>query len=196
MAYVGRKPTRGCIFCGRQDHKRDVENLILDRGKQAFVMMNRFPYNSGHLMVAPFRHVAAIERMTPAEQAELSALVQKSVVILKRAFSPEGFNIGMNLGRVAGAGVEHHLHVHVVPRWNGDTNFMPVSAETKVISEALAQTYKRLRPEFQVSRRKPARDRQRRGLETSPTMLRLPAAVGKQGHHPKRVASLFSRRLT
>jgi ATP adenylyltransferase len=107
-------------------------------------MMNRFPYNSGHLMVAPLKHIGDLEDLTPQELLDLSTLVKKAVTLLRGAINPQGFNIGMNMGSIAGAGITDHLHVHVVPRWSGDTNFMPVVGKTKVLPESLANTYEKL----------------------------------------------------
>jgi len=139
---------RHCLFCNLHKAKNDAQNLVLYRGRHAFVVMNRFPYNNGHVMVAPVRHTATIETLSAAESAELVKLVQKSLAVLRRALKPHGFNVGVNLGRVAGAGVVGHAHVHVVPRWLGDVNFMPLLAETKVISEHLSETYASLRRQF------------------------------------------------
>lgn len=135
---------RHCLFCNLLKSKDDAQKLILYRGRRAFVVMNRFPYNNGHVMVAPTRHTATIETLSVEESAELFGLVQRSLSVLRRALRPQGFNVGANLGRVAGAGVVGHVHVHVVPRWLGDVNFMPLLAETKVISEHLTETYERL----------------------------------------------------
>jgi ATP adenylyltransferase len=143
---------RHCLFCNLLKTKDDAQNLILYRGKRAFVVMNRFPYNNGHVMVAPTRHTANMETLSAEESAELFKLVQKSLAVLRRAVKPQGFNVGANLGRVAGAGVAGHVHVHIVPRWLGDVNFMPLLSETKVISEHLAETYARLRREFRSSK--------------------------------------------
>ena len=142
----GGKRERGCLFCRLYRSRDDVANLVVARGRLGFVALNRFPYNNGHLMVAPVRHVATPERLTAAEARELWELAARSVRALKQALRPQGFNLGANLGRVAGAGVAGHLHLHVVPRWNGDTNFMPVTGQTKVISEHLVATAARLRP--------------------------------------------------
>ncbi len=136
---------RGCLFCRLRRQRCDEENLVLARGRLGFVVMNRYPYNNGHLMVAPNRHVADIERLRADEWQEMLGLVQASMRALRLEMKPEGYNVGMNLGRVAGAGVAHHLHVHIVPRWLGDSNFMPLLAETKVISEHLADSYRRLK---------------------------------------------------
>ena len=145
-----RMNEEGCIFCDlpAEDRGHDRDNLILHRGKLSFVIMNRFPYNNGHLMVVPYQHTGSLERLSAEERLELMDLVARSVAVLQRAFSPHGFNIGMNLGRTAGAGIDEHLHFHIVPRWNGDTNFMPVLADTKVISAGLMETYDRLKEFF------------------------------------------------
>lgn len=147
---VGQNSTarRHCIFCRLLKEKDDAANLILHRGRSAFVMMNRFPYNNGHVMVAPTRHVSTFEKLGAEEGAELFKLVQKSLAVLRRGLKPHGFNVGANLNRVAGAGVAGHVHVHIVPRWQGDVNFMPLLSETKVISEHLAETYDRLKRQF------------------------------------------------
>jgi ATP adenylyltransferase len=135
---------RSCLFCNLRKAKDDAANLVLYRGKYAFVVMNRFPYNNGHVMVAPNRHVATLEKLSAEEGAEMFRLVQKSLAVLRRGLKPQGYNVGANLGRVAGAGVAGHVHVHIVPRWQGDVNFMPLLSETKVISEHLTETYDRL----------------------------------------------------
>jgi ATP adenylyltransferase len=136
------------LFCHLLKSKDDPASLILHRGPRAFVVMNRFPYNNGHVMVAPNRHVATFEKLTAEEGAELFRLVQKSLAVLRRQLKPQGFNVGANVGRVAGAGVAGHVHIHIVPRWLGDVNFMPLLAETKVISEHLSETYDRLQKVF------------------------------------------------
>ena len=137
--------TEPCIFCSRISQKTDKKNLILLRYESAFIIMNRFPYNNGHLMIVPNRHTGDLIQLRPKEKNNLFQLIQWSVRALEMVMKPHGFNIGMNLGRVAGAGVEDHLHFHVVPRWNGDTNFMPILTDTKVISEALTKSYRKLR---------------------------------------------------
>lgn len=139
-----------CVFClvAQSSGEKDDELLVVHRSKNAFVIMNRFPYNTGHIMIVPYRHVSKIEELRPEELHELSELIVVSVKALKIEYNPEGFNIGMNIGRVAGAGIEGHVHVHIVPRWTGDSNFMPVVAETKVISESLKETYIRLKKAF------------------------------------------------
>ncbi len=139
--------TPACIFCAvlAADPVQDRTNLLLWRGRQAFVILNRYPYNSAHLLVVPGRHLRDVTRLAPEECAELMALLQRMVALLTEVYRPQGFNAGMNLGEVAGAGIADHLHLHLVPRWAGDTNFMPVVGHTKVLPEALAQTYDRLR---------------------------------------------------
>ena len=137
-----------CIFCPGEKRKKDEERLILYVSPQIMVIMNRYPYNNGHLLVAPVRHVAGLESLSDGETLELLQMVRRSIDILKETMSPEGFNVGLNLGRVAGAGMEEHLHFHVVPRWNGDTNFMTVHGEVRVIPEHIKETYKKLRPRF------------------------------------------------
>jgi len=142
------KKPRGCIFCKIAREKKDKKNYVLFRGKWNYVLLNNYPYNSGHLMVVPFKHVKNLEDLTDEELYEHFKIVRESVKNLKKVFKPEGFNIGINIGRVAGAGVENHIHTHIVPRWSGDTNYMPVIADTKVIPEALKQTYNRLKEFF------------------------------------------------
>jgi ATP adenylyltransferase len=145
MAYVEVSQPTGCIFCEKPAQEADRENLILHRGETAFVILNAFPYNNGHLMVAPYRHTADLESLTAEECAEVMALAQWCTRLLRAAFRPDGFNLGMNLSRIAGAGIADHLHLHLVPRWSGDTNFMPVIGETKVLPDSLEQTYAKLR---------------------------------------------------
>jgi ATP adenylyltransferase len=138
----------GCFLCESLLKDDDAAALVLARSDEAFVILNAYPYNPGHLMVATNRHVGELDALSPTEMADAGALVQRSVRALRDSSSPDGFNVGMNLGRVAGAGVPGHLHWHVVPRWNGDTNFMPVVGETKVLPELLVETYERLLPLF------------------------------------------------
>ncbi len=145
---VAKGEPEGCIFCELPRLGDDAEARILARAERAFAILNAFPYNPGHLMVAPFRHLGELEEMTPEELADVDRLLQRSVVALKAEMEPHGFNLGMNLGRVAGAGIPDHVHWHVVPRWSGDTNFMPVIGETKVVPELLEETYRRLAPRF------------------------------------------------
>ena len=149
MAYIknARKPAK-CIFCVKPRERRDARNLLLHRGRHGLVMMNLFPYNSGHLLVAPYAHVRSLEQLPDEVSLDLLALTNLSLKVLRAEIKPEGFNIGVNLGRVSGAGIEAHVHLHIVPRWNGDANFMPIVGGTKLIPEALDQTYAKLRPLF------------------------------------------------
>ncbi len=150
--YVQKPKPTGCVFCEKLALIDDAESCILFRGEQNFIIMNIFPYNPGHLMVVPCRHVGRLEELTDSESEENFRLVRRSTTVLEKAFQPQGFNVGMNLGKAAGAGIDEHLHVHVVPRWNGDTNFMPLIAETKVVSESLSAVYRKLKPYFPASR--------------------------------------------
>lgn len=135
---------RGCILCSKPANENDRQNLILHRGRHSFIIMNAYPYNAGHLMVAPCRHVANLEDLSDAERNELFGLVSRSIAVMKQVFNAEGFNVGMNLGRVAGAGIDSHIHVHVVPRWAGDTNFMPVTGDIRIVNQAVLETYDKL----------------------------------------------------
>jgi ATP adenylyltransferase len=139
---------QGCILCDHPAQQEDENNLILYHGNFNYVLMNRYPYNAGHLMVAPARHCNALDGLTDVERNEHFEIVSRCVSILRETFHCDGFNVGLNLGRVAGAGVDQHIHTHIVPRWSGDTNFMPLLADTKVINEAIGDTYKMLRPKF------------------------------------------------
>jgi ATP adenylyltransferase len=140
----------GCFLCTKPAEHDDRANLILWRGERAYVLMNLYPYNSGHLMIAPYAHTGDLATLESATAQEIMTFTQRCVGVLQQAYRPEGFNIGMNLGQPAGAGVPDHLHVHTVPRWTGDTNFMPIVAGTKVLHETLDQTYARLAPLFQM----------------------------------------------
>ena len=133
----------GCVFCLAAE-AADEDGLVVRRGRRAFVLLNKFPYASGHLMVAPFRHVGELGALEPDEAAEIHELASAGLNALRAVYEPEGFNLGWNLGRIAGAGVVDHVHEHVVPRWAGDTNFMPVLADVKVLPEHIAQTRERL----------------------------------------------------
>jgi ATP adenylyltransferase len=143
----GAKP-QGCIFCDLPSASDDRANLILGRSKHTFAILNRYPYNNGHLMVVPLRHIADLAGLSPEENSELAEMLRVAVRLLGRAYQAQGYNIGMNLGHVAGAGIADHIHWHVVPRWNGDTNFMPVLGDIKVMIEHLQAGWDRLRPLF------------------------------------------------
>jgi ATP adenylyltransferase len=139
-------PTTECVFCEAQSG--DQSDLVLWRGQHCYVILNLYPYNNGHLMVVPNRHLCTLESLRPDEQAEMMRLVRLSEMALNEAYHPHGINVGINLGKAAGAGIENHLHVHFVPRWSGDTNFMTAVGETRVLPEELAATVLRLRPIF------------------------------------------------
>ena len=149
MEYITRGDLEeGCLFCRVLSEEDDRKNLLLFRGGLVSVVMNRYPYTNGHLMVFPNRHIGDVKEVTSKEASDIFRFVSHCVKILKETVSPSGFNIGMNIGRSAGAGVVDHLHIHIVPRWDGDTNFMPVVSSTKIISEALEATYNKLLPKF------------------------------------------------
>ena len=137
-----------CIFCCKPREPDDKANLIVYRGQYTFVMMNRYPYNNGHLMVMPYRHTSELDSLSQDEKLELFDLLIDSQRVLKEVMKPHGYNVGMNLERTAGAGIVDHLHFHIVPRWDGDTNFMPIVGHTKVISEGLEETWEKLNSVF------------------------------------------------
>jgi ATP adenylyltransferase len=137
-----------CIFCAKPREDDDEANLIVHRGDRSFVILNKFPYTNGHLMVAPYEHLATLPEVSAETLAELMELTQRGIRALERAYAPHGFNVGCNQGRIAGAGFEHHIHMHVVPRWGGDNNFMPVLADTRVLPQALEESYEALRASF------------------------------------------------
>ena len=145
LEYVGSADDQeGCLFCRAAESDDDEGSLVVHRGERAFVLVNKFPYASGHLMVAPYRHLGAFNELDDTEAVEIHRLAEQGMQALSDVNEPEGFNLGWNLGRIAGAGVVDHVHLHVVPRWAGDTNFMPVLADVKVIPEHLLETRKRL----------------------------------------------------
>ena len=151
LAYVkdaSKDSGEECIFCTKPAAGDDRANLIVHRGERCFVILNLFPYTNGHLMVAPFEHVGRIQDIPPETTAEMMSLAQRAITVIGEKYEPHGFNVGFNQGRVAGAGVEHHIHMHVVPRWGGDTNFMPVLADTRVMPQTLDQTYEALEDAF------------------------------------------------
>ena len=145
MKYITDNEKPGdCIFCSYPKMKDGIENLIVHRGESAYVILNRYPYTSGHVMVVPFQHVASIEELTPTIRGEIMEIVNETIGVLRKAYQPEGFNIGINMGSAAGAGIAEHAHVHIVPRWAGDTNFMSITGETRVIPEDMQVTYERI----------------------------------------------------
>ena len=144
VAYIRAAKPTGCILCDKPEQNKDAENYILFRGKLNYIMLNAYPYNPGHLMVVPFRHAADLVDLTEKERNEHYALVCRGLEVLKQAFNPAGYNIGSNLGKVAGAGIDDHFHSHIVPRWNGDTNFVPVLSDVRIVPQALQDTYRDL----------------------------------------------------
>lgn len=149
MAYItsNRKKNEECVFCQKlaQGPQNDRENYVLFRGQHAFVVLNLYPYNNGHLLVLPYEHADSLEELPVEVQAEMMHLVSHFIKLIRQAMNPNGFNIGINIGKAAGAGIDDHVHIHVVPRWHGDTNFMPVVAEMRVIPEWLDETYAKLK---------------------------------------------------
>jgi len=146
MAYIsGADKQEGCIFCDFPAENNDEKRLILARGEKVFVMFNAFPYNPGHLMVAPYRHVGGYDELDDPELLEMHTTARRCIRLMKDLMRPQGFNLGVNMGKTAGAGFAGHVHLHIVPRYEGDTNFMPVTAEVRVLPESLEDTYKRFR---------------------------------------------------
>ncbi|MDD2922868.1 MAG: HIT domain-containing protein [Anaerolineales bacterium] len=149
MKYI-EKHTKinGCVFCNEQAKTDSAENLIAFRGESAYVILNRYPYSSGHLMVVPFAHISNIEELDSKTRGEMMELASQCMTALRNIYNPHGFNMGANIGEAAGAGVPGHVHIHIVPRWNGDTNFMSALGETRVLPESLEDTFKRVRDTF------------------------------------------------
>ncbi|MBW2182891.1 MAG: HIT domain-containing protein [Deltaproteobacteria bacterium] len=149
MDYILGNKSQKCIFCHPARTKHNKKKLLLSQGEFSLVMLNRYPYTNCHLLIAPRKHTNALDRLSAEESLNLFTTLSKSVNALNKSIKPEGFNIGMNLGRIAGAGVKDHLHFHIVPRWNGDTNFMPILAESMVVPEHLEKAYDKLLPFFE-----------------------------------------------
>lgn len=153
MTYIeNAKNESGCVFCNAQAKTDGAENLIAFRGTKAYVILNRYPYTSGHLMVIPFVHVPNLESLDSETRAEMMELTSQCTTILKHIYKTESFNIGVNIGEAAGAGVLGHVHIHIVPRWAGDTNFMSTVGETRVLPESLEDTYKKISQAFQTDK--------------------------------------------
>ena len=151
MEYIeNNHKEEGCVFCNAQAKTDGEENLIAFRGEFAFVILNRYPYTSGHLMVIPFEHKSNLEELDSTTRAEMMELTSRCTTVLKNVYRPQGFNVGVNIGEAAGAGVAGHVHIHIVPRWKGDTNFMSAVGGTRVLPEALAVTYQRVKKEFDL----------------------------------------------
>ena len=152
LEYIKGPKDGECIFCVGPESGDDRAKYVVRRGEHCFTMLNAYPYNNGHLMVSPYRHVASIEELEGPELVELMTLTQESLGALRRAYAPEGFNLGVNQGKIAGAGVEHHVHLHVVPRWGADTNFMPVVGDTRVLPQSLEDSFDDLSKAFEAAR--------------------------------------------
>src|SRR6266542_656249 len=149
MKYIeSNEKKEGCVFCNAHAIEDSAANLIAFRGRRAFVILNLYPYTSGHLMVIPYEHIATLEELDPATRAEMMELTSQSMSVLRKVYNPRGFNMGANIGEAAGAGVPGHVHIHIVPRWGGDTNFMSTLGETRVLPESIEETYKRVREGF------------------------------------------------
>lgn len=146
MKYIQSPKTNpGCIFCNALTETDDLANLVVVRGQRAFVMLNRYPYTSGHIMVVPCDHLPSLEKLDPPTRAEIMELAARFIQVLGAVYQPQGFNVGINIGEAAGAGIIDHVHMHVVPRWNGDTNFMSALGRTRVLPETLEDTFQRLK---------------------------------------------------
>jgi len=148
IRYIQMEKSGGCVLCEKPGEDDDIMNYILYRGKKNFIILNSYPYNPGHLMVAPYRHVAGLDGLAEEERNEHFEIVSRSIKVLRQVFDPGGFNIGVNMGKVAGTGIDDHVHTHIVPRWQGDTNFMPVLSDVRVLPEALSDTYDKLKGKF------------------------------------------------
>ena len=162
MSYIAPQTPQSqeCIFCAKAAEQRDGENYILYRGERCFMLLNLYPYNNGHLMIAPYQHVGSIELLDAETLAEMMAQAQLALRALRKAMNPDGFNMGINQGKVAGAGFADHVHLHIVPRWNGDTNFMPVLADVKVMPDFLENTYRQLKQAIEDVRKEEQASRQ------------------------------------
>ncbi|MCF7887084.1 MAG: HIT domain-containing protein [Candidatus Omnitrophica bacterium] len=147
IKYVSQKKELGCLFCKIAKQKKDKKNYIVLRSEYCFVALNRFPYNNGHLLIAPYKHTAKLEQLNDEETLDIYKITIKMKKIIQKVLRPGGFNIGFNLGEIAGAGITGHIHLHLVPRWRGDTNFMPVLFKTKIISQSLDDLYDKLKKE-------------------------------------------------
>jgi ATP adenylyltransferase len=148
MEYIENSKEDGCIFCMAQEKEDSAENLIAFRGARAYVILNRYPYTSGHLMVVPFDHIPTLEELDPQTRAEMMELATRCMTVLRKIYQPQAFNMGTNIGEAAGAGVKSHVHIHIVPRWVGDTNFMSTVGGTRVLPESLERTWQRVKDGF------------------------------------------------
>lgn len=148
-AFVLNKKEKGCVFCRRFRMADSLENLVIYRGQRNFIILNKFPYNTGHTLIVPNRHLGGLDKLSPEESSEFFELTRTAVRLIKKTLKPQSLNLGMNLGQESGAGIPGHLHMHIVPRWTGDTNFMPVIGKTNVISVPLEPIYEKLRKAFE-----------------------------------------------
>jgi len=153
MEYIGSEKKEGCVFCVRDLPEEDEQRRVVHRTEHSFIILNIYPYNNGHLMIAPYRHVACLTDLDDDTLQDVFRNVRLSIAVLREVYHPEGLNTGMNIGSAAGAGIEEHLHVHIVPRWKGDCNFMPVLADTRVLPEHLDSTFRKLRRAFESARK-------------------------------------------
>ena len=150
MEYIlGNKDSSGCVFCHAYQDTHDAENLVLYRGNFAYVILNKYPYNTGHSLIIPYSHVPSYENLNPEERAEMMELLNKMTHVLRNVYQPDAFNIGANIGTAAGAGIAPHVHFHILPRWSGDTNFLTTVTQTRVIPEELCDTYAKLKDTWQ-----------------------------------------------
>jgi len=145
MNYINKKTKERCIFCRIYNEKRDIKNFVVFRTSYCFAVLNTFPYNNGHTLVLPNRHIKTLEAMTDQELLDINKSLVRMEKILKKVLNPKGFNIGVNIGKTSGAGIDNHIHFHIVPRWPGDTNFMPITASTKIISQSLKELYQQMK---------------------------------------------------
>lgn len=152
MAYITQRKLPGCLLCQKPKEKKDKKNYLLHRSDLSYVMLNAFPYNNGHLLISPYAHVETLEDLEESTILDMMRTTKKALRALRSVFSPDGFNMGINEGPVAGAGIPSHIHLHLVPRWRGDTNFMPIFSETRVMPQHLASSYARLLPYFTEKR--------------------------------------------
>ena len=156
MIYIqSHRQEAECVFCDELDHADSPENLVIHRDQHSYVILNRYPYTSGHLMVVPYTHQPALHDLEPETRAEMMELVNQAILVLQSVYNPHGFNVGINIGEAAGAGITEHIHIHVVPRWGGDTNFMSSLAQTRVLPESLDETYWRVKQAWDSMRSPP-----------------------------------------
>jgi len=148
VEYIFSEKPEGCILCDKPNENKDEENYVLYRGKYNYIMLNKYPYNPAHLLIAPYRHTDTVENLTDEERNEHFELVCRGLGVLRKVYNPHGFNIGANLGRTAGAGIDEHYHSHIIPRWNGDTNYITVMDDVRVIPQAMAETYQQIKDKF------------------------------------------------